>query len=39
MKKLITVIIFLFGTLSYSETRIVFPGDIEKRKINGEVRR
>lgn len=38
MKKLITAIIFLFGTLSYSETRIVFPGDIEKRKINGEVR-
>lgn len=38
MKKLIIVGMILFGISSYAETREVFPGDIERREIDGKVK-
>ena len=38
MKKIIVIGIMLVGILSYADTRIVFPGDIEKREINGKTK-
>lgn len=38
MKKLIIVGMILFGISSYTETREVFPGDIERREIDGKVK-
>lgn len=38
MKKLIIVGMILFGISSYAEPREVFPGDIERREIDGKVK-
>lgn len=38
MKKLIMIGMILFEILSYAETREVFPGDIESRKIDGKIK-
>ena len=38
MKKLIIIGMILFGISSYTEEREVFPGDIERREIDGKVK-